>query len=375
MPVRFTGKVSDFLKIGVAAAARGDIDSVREILKQKPDWIHRVGSHGRTMLWEAAHRGKLEMVKYLVKRKADINACGSHYTPYFVDVSCYCIAAFKKRKSVAEYLLSKKAKVDIHTAAFLGDVDLVKKLLARSKRRLDLGHKQHVMGDPIKDKLDVVLRPAPWATPLCYALRGGDEDTVDFLIQSGAKIKGIEKQLFIAAAESYPMVKRLLENGADPKHAPRVIPDGSELWKLLDKYGVKMHVDELNEEFVYLCRGDRGGNPDDVQRLLDAGADVNFQDRKGKTALHRAAKAGFVDTVELLLEQGASVYLRDSKGETALFETVRSTIKDVSKLKQVAKRLLESGSDSEAMNLKEQSVRDVANSKTIGWFKDVCKET
>ena len=86
-PIAFPGKASDFLKIGVAAAARGDIEAVREILKSRPKWIHRVGSHGRTMLWEAAHKGRLEMVRYLVRRKADINACGTHYTPYFVEVS------------------------------------------------------------------------------------------------------------------------------------------------------------------------------------------------------------------------------------------------------------------------------------------------
>ena len=102
MAIQFTGNASDFLKIGVAAAARGDIDSVREILKAKPAWIKRRGSHGRTMLWEAAHRGRLEMVKYLCRRKADIDACGTHYTPYFVEVSCYCIARHKRRHEVAD---------------------------------------------------------------------------------------------------------------------------------------------------------------------------------------------------------------------------------------------------------------------------------
>ena len=61
--IKFPGKASDFLKIGVAAAARGDMDAVREILKARPGWIKRVGSHGRTMLWEASHRGRLEMVR------------------------------------------------------------------------------------------------------------------------------------------------------------------------------------------------------------------------------------------------------------------------------------------------------------------------
>ena len=94
------------------------------------------------MLWEASHRGKLEMVKYLVRRKADINACGSHYTPYFVDVSCYCIARFKKRDEVADFLLSKGATIGIHTAAYLGDHEEVR----RPRRSTATIEKEEVVG-------------------------------------------------------------------------------------------------------------------------------------------------------------------------------------------------------------------------------------
>ena len=131
-PTKLTGRASDILKIGVAAAARGDLETVRGLLKAKPKWITRVGSHGRTMLWEAAHRGKLEMVKYLVRRGANIDACGTHYTPYFVEVSCYCIARFKGHHQVAEFLLAKGATIDVHTLAFLGDLAQLKKSVSRS---------------------------------------------------------------------------------------------------------------------------------------------------------------------------------------------------------------------------------------------------
>ncbi|MGY8660671.1 MAG: ankyrin repeat domain-containing protein [Verrucomicrobiales bacterium] len=109
MKIHFPGKASDFLKIGVATAARGDLEAVREILKARPHWLKLVGSHGRTMLWEAAHRGKLEMVKYLVQRKADIDACGTHYTPYFVALSSYAIARHKKHQELVEFLFGKGA--------------------------------------------------------------------------------------------------------------------------------------------------------------------------------------------------------------------------------------------------------------------------
>lgn len=363
--IAFTGKVSDFLKIGVAAAARGDLGSVKQILKQRPDWIHRVGSHGRTMLWEACHRGKFEMVKYLIRRKANIDACGSHYTPYFVDVSCYCIARFKKRAEVAEYLLGKNAKLDIHTAAFLGDIPAVKKYL-RSRKRLDAGHPQYEMAPKNDEGLEFIIAPTKWATPLCYALRGGNKATVEYLIDQGARIKGIEKQLFIAANDDPVLVEMLLKNGADPKHAPTALPDDKELYDVVSKYGVKQTSrKELNEELVYLCRGDRGGNPESVKELLAAGANVNHHDHKGKTALHRAAKAGFEKTMEILLAHGAKVDAVDLKGETPLFDTVRSTIKDTRKRNRAIRLLIQHGAKPDHENNRQLSVRDVARKLNV----------
>ena len=305
--VKFTGNVSDFLKIGVAAAARGDLDSVREILKHRPKWIKHAGSHGRTMLWEACHRGKLPMVKYLVKRKADINAFGSHYTPYFVDISCYCIARFKKRHEVADYLLDKGAKQNIFSAAYLGDTPAVKKYLSSNRKLLKASHPQHGMAEKNDEGLDFVPVQQPWATPLCYALRGGNPETVQLLIERGARIKGIETKLFEASDDEPVLVEMLLNSGADAKYAPFAMPGDESLEKLLRSHGRRTPKKILNEELVYVCRGDRGGDAKEVRQLIESGANVNHQDKKGKTALHRAAKAGFEKTIRVLLELDASM--------------------------------------------------------------------
>lgn len=351
--VEFTGNAGDFLKIGVAAAARGDIELVREILKSRPKWIRRVGSHGRTMLWEASHRGKLEMVKYLVRRKADIDACSTHYTPYFVEVSCYCIARHKKHDEVAEFLLAKGAQLDIHTAAFLSDIESIKKFLRKSRKSLNEGHPQYLMGKKREDGLDFYLAPAPWATPLCYALRGGDIETVEYLIERGAKIKGNESALFNAADDDSAKIRLLLANGADPEYGPSDTPDPDEL--------------------VYLCRGDRGGNPDEVLELLSLGLDVNFQDHKGKTALHRASRSGFVPAAEILIDNGADVNREDPIGETPLFDALRSTIKRVDRLQEVIKLLLKSGADPKHENQKGETPTSVAKNLKRSGAKKLAK--
>ena len=107
-----TGKVSNFLKIGVAAAGRGDLETVRAVLAERPDWLLRVGSHGRTMLWEAAYRGRLAMVDLLLNQGADVHAWGCHFTPLLVDISPYC-AARAGFAEIVSLLLEHGAEVDL----------------------------------------------------------------------------------------------------------------------------------------------------------------------------------------------------------------------------------------------------------------------
>lgn len=358
--LQFTGNASDFLKIGVKAAERGQLELVKEILKQKPKWLHKVGSHGRTMLWEACHKGRLAVVQYLVEQGANIHACGSHYTPYFVEISCLAIALHKKRMPVAEYLGAKGAFLDIHNAAFLGQIDLVRQLLEESPNRLNLGYPQHIMAPKNEEDIDFTPEDTPWATPLCYALRGRDVATVNYLIEEGAVIHPFSKQLFISADDEPAMVQLLLENGADPALAPRALPDNEELFQVVSAHGVPLpSQEELSAHLVYLCRGDNGGNVDEVLRLLQHGADINYQDKKGKTALHRAAKAGFVHTIQVLLEQAADLERQDLTGETPIFEPIRSTIKDQNKRRHGVALLLEAGADPSHQNDKGDTVLDV----------------
>ena len=55
-----------------------------------------------------------------------------------------------------------------------------------------------------------------------------------------------------------------------------------------------------------------------VKTLLAQGADVNYQNQYGRTALMKTALKGHVAVVKLLLAQGADVNLKNKKGKTAL---------------------------------------------------------
>ena len=49
------------------------------------------------------------------------------------------------------------------------------------------------------------------------------------------------------------------------------------------------------------------GQAEKVESLLDAGADVNFQNKEGCTPLHLASRRNFLDIVKVLLDNGANV--------------------------------------------------------------------
>ena len=138
--VQLTGNQRDFLKIVAAAAGRGDLDTVRQLVDDNPTWIHTVGSHGRTMLWEAAYRGKLEVVEFLLERGADINLPGCYHIQHRLEITPYCVARYEGRDLVADYLLQQGATIDIHTAAYLGDYDTVRSHLDNAPSLINTGY-------------------------------------------------------------------------------------------------------------------------------------------------------------------------------------------------------------------------------------------
>ncbi|MCG9126075.1 ankyrin repeat domain-containing protein [Candidatus Poribacteria bacterium] len=367
--IELTGKESDFLKIGVAAAGRGDIEGVNQLLEVKPEWIHTVGSHGRTMLWEAAYRGKLEMVKYLIGRGADIHLPGCHLSQHSLEITPYCVARHEGRDAVADFLLEKGAKIDIHSAAYLGDFDTAKTLIEENPDIVNQGYLDSVWL-PSGTANSVEHRYAEWATPLCYAIIGGNIEIVKLLISKGAKIEAHSEILLdYAVSDDRPdIVKLLVENGADPSKAPLKVDDNSEMSQLLKSYGnPSADINSLDVMgwplIVYVCRGDKGEHPEEIIRLLDLGADIDARSSKGKSALHCAAKAGFLNVIDLLIEKGINIDATDNKGETPLFEAIRSTIKKREKLHTAIESLLEKGADPNFKNNSGMSPLQVAQQK------------
>ena len=76
-----------------------------------------------------------------------------------------------------------------------------------------------------------------------------------------------------------------------------------------------MTQEELNKKLIYTSAR---GNTEQVRELLDAGADIDIQDKFGRTALMLSAAYGRADTVKLLLDAGADIDIQEEFGRTAL---------------------------------------------------------
>lgn len=350
---QLTGKQSDFLKIVVAAAGRGDVKAVRQFLHYKPEWLHTIGSHGRTMLWEAAYRGKLEVVKFLVEQGADMNLPGCHLSQHDLEITPYCVARHEGRDEVAEYLLQQGAIVSIHTAAYLGDYETALSLLDDSPNLVNSGYLQSVM----LPSGELEHRDTEWATPLCYAIVGGNIRIVELIISRGAIIEPHSKLLLdhAVSTDRIDIVKLLFENGANSSKAPRIYDDNSDMRVLLKSHGVPSKDINAPDKMgwpplPYACRGDKGEHPEKVLNLLKLGADIDVRSSKGKTALHCAAKAGFLKVINVLMENGANIDAVDNNGETPLYEAIRSTIKNREKQRAALEALLTQGANLNVKN-------------------------
>ncbi|MXZ43469.1 MAG: hypothetical protein F4Z01_00570 [Gammaproteobacteria bacterium] len=331
--VKLPGRSSDFVNFGLESAKQRSRSAVKQILKLRPDWLNRIGPHGRTMLWEAAYRGNTETVGYLLQLGADPHVWGCYFTPLFVEINAYAAATWKRRKDTAKLLSEIYEPLDLFSATFLGDIERVKYQVEAEPDRLNQEKSQH-------DR-EVGF------TALHYAISGGYSKILKLLLNNGANPEPYAHWLVkFAVWRSDPdSLQVLLESGValqklkwEPAFAktPR-LPD------LLKRFGITIDPNASENGWpplVYESRGDRGGNISHITELLNLGANVNIQNYKGETALHCASKAGFVAVTELLLHHGAHIDITDNQGSTPLQHALRSSIKSRSKRASVIQTLL-----------------------------------
>ncbi len=85
----------------------------------------------------------------------------------------------------------------------------------------------------------------------------------------------------------------------------------------------------LNDLLIFSCRS---GNIDLIKERIEAGADINYQNRNGETPILAAIKKESISAVSYLIEQGANSNCKDNYENTPLEYAVEFNSKEIAEL-------------------------------------------
>ena len=123
----------------------------------------------------------------------------------------------------------------------------------------------------------------------------------------------------VSRGENVAMARFLLQRGARPEHClwAAAFRDNVEVIDLLVKHGAS--IDPVAEDETPFLSAVKNSHFAAAERLLRHGASVNFQDSKGRTALHFMLKKDSpAKQVEMVMRHGADPTLRAKDGKTPL---------------------------------------------------------
>ncbi|MDH5680971.1 MAG: ankyrin repeat domain-containing protein, partial [Spirochaetota bacterium] len=218
-----------------AAAYQGKLQEVKRLIQKGAD-VNARDSHKDTALHSAAQGGKLEVVKYLLKKGADVNAKNNNGT------------------------------TPLHFAAEYGHKNVVKWLLTSGA--------------------DANAKNTGPETPLFLAVKKGHKDIARILLSKGAKIE--EKMAYGGTA--------LHLAAADNNHNAVT---------LLISLGAKINAKDENGR-TPLFYGVQNNLFKMIKLLISHGANINARDKEGKTPLDYAIRLHNEDTMKnYLIKLGA----------------------------------------------------------------------
>ncbi|WP_039457881.1 ankyrin repeat domain-containing protein [Candidatus Jidaibacter acanthamoebae] len=272
---------------------------------------------GEASVMMAVCRDNVEMIKLLIKYKADLDLFSwSGYTPLMFAVSM-------NRKETIKLLLEAGANVnyqnyDKETALSLAVQHCYENVAILLKNGAD-----PCLGEIFKR-----------TTLLESAATEGDEEVINLLINNNTFFRGtsIESAIKQAIAKDYGGVIELLINHKDfiiliPQEAGLLLSDAiknnnNHAVKVLLKYFKKIGFKEEDLRAGLAWAIERG-ETEIIIELLKAGVDINHINN-GTTALIEAVKDNNISTAEAILHYGKSLSInaKDQQGNSALYYAV-----------------------------------------------------
>ncbi len=313
-------------------AARQNCAEIAELLLQAGADVNHKDMTGRTPLGVATDSNSLQVARVLINNGADVHVPygGKGRRITVTDWGLIHAAAWGPYPEIAELLLREGVQHDLHSAAGLGDVAALLKLLDQGAdleaKRVDGRTALHWAAMNGQDSAVQLLLDRGAAidaediadrTPLQQAASKdstGNRVVARLLIDAGAKAT-----LFDAAAAGHvEKLEALIKEGSNRKgdsEARRIDPSDGEAYTK-DEF---MELYDGSEDEWNAADPEPGtSHESDPATHDDVDSVVNSPNQKGETALMVAAKSNQVDTMRTLLRHGANVNAAESHGDTAL---------------------------------------------------------
>ena len=326
-------------------AKRGDIDGMKQYLASGGD-INAItekrwpsGYNPRfTPLHFAVMDSKLEMVRFLLSRGANIEAVGKFGTPLQLAVNLAETDIIKLLiKSGADIQRAKpRGSTLLHlTIASKGLSSSQIKRTGKDERRMS------AVKVLLESGLGVNVTDKHGRTPLMLAANREYVKTAEYLIKAGADVNHQDKKGNSALFTIGGM--RFSKKGS---------PNQLEVFKLLVNAGADMtHTNKNGDTVAYTTC-----NSDIIEMLASRGFDFNRKNKRGDSPIHAIAGYCDVSVIEKVVKLGGSLDNQNNYGTTPMHTVV---YKDARKNSLNKKRLVDLLSKMTDMKVKDSDGRNL----------------
>ena len=281
------------------------IACVDRILAVQPDLLNKKDDEGYTPLHLAVIAGNRPVIKYLISRRAEVNAVDNErHSALHWAIVCGELEALDMLLAAAADpgIPDNHGALPIHYAVQMCAPDS----LSKEKELIC----QMALKKLLAYNVDISVKDREGRDPLLWAASAGSLFAIKALISHGASVGSEDK------------------DGLTSLHCAASRGHVSCLTALIRKYKADPNVIDCNG-CTALFYAVTLGHVDCAELLLRSGGLPDRQDRKGRTAAHCGAAKGMLDTLKLLHEQKSDLWIPNVKGDLPIHESIQSGKKDV----------------------------------------------